>query len=159
MPLKTNIISSLQFVTLLGNQWLHIYSQTVNHYIWKYWCKSSGYIRNLKSYRIKASRQKDKKKKKLPCWGLIIHHPELQLEHSVIIVPPYGSALWEHNRPTLHLAGDKSWPSSWWDPSSVVSGLCPTRSWWAWAHVSLHLTSLFHNRPYCLRKLHCLNLQ
>lgn len=51
----------------------------------EYWCKSLGYIRNLKSYRIKASRQK---KKKFPCWAHVIHHPELQLELSVIVVPP-----------------------------------------------------------------------
>lgn len=87
----------------------------------KNWCKSLGYIKSLKSYRIKASRQKN-----LPCWGLVIHHPELQLEHGVVMVPPYGSDLWEHNRTTVHLAGGRSGPPTWRDPASVAGGLCPT---------------------------------
>lgn len=33
--------------------------------------------------------------------------------------------------PTVHLAGDRSWPSSWRDPASVAGGLCPTCSCWA----------------------------
>lgn len=97
--------------------------------------KGLCYIKSLKSYRIKASRQKS-----LPCWGLIIHHPELQLERCVIMVPPYGSDCLGAG--PLHSA--PGWRQKLVvSPVSIsicVDGLCMTCSCWTRA-VGSHLVT------------------
>lgn len=119
----------LQYVTPTDNQWLHTYSWRKNqalHRLKNCLGLAWAILRAWSHTELKRAGRKN-----LPCWGLIIHHPELQLEHSVIMVPPYGSDLWEHSHSTVHLAGHRSWPFPWRDPAAVGNGLCPTCPCWA----------------------------
>lgn len=132
-----------------SSDWTWKATGTTNHR------KASAILRAWTHTELKQARRK-----KTPM--LRTHHPGLQLEHSVIMVPPYGSGLWVYSHSTVHLAGDRSGASPRWDAASVGNGLYPTCLCQALAagwHLVLACNKQTTLPAYCLHRLQLSKLQ
>lgn len=118
----------------------------LSHLFLKNWCKSSGYIKSLKSYRIKASTQKKN-----------LSHAE---DSSSIIQSSSWNTVWSWYHHTAHISGSTAAPRCTWletEAGRLPVGLCPTCFLLGPRAAGSHLVSLC-NRPaaeraYCSQKL------